>query len=169
MNPLLFGYLAAAIIVFSALAVTRKNPVHAILFMIVMFFHLAVMYLGLDAEFLAAIQIIVYAGAILVLFLFVVMVLNIKEEMSGERFSSGWPLGISLAAGIFLLAIIMTGNVFPLGQQGIYTPALIASETHTKALGSLMYTQYIFPFELASLILLVAVIGAIVLAKKRLR
>ncbi|MDA8171716.1 MAG: NADH-quinone oxidoreductase subunit J [Nitrospiraceae bacterium] len=168
MNPYLFGYLAAAIIGLSAVALTRKNPVHAVLLMIVMFFHLAVLYLGLGAEFLAAVQIIVYAGAIMVLFLFVVMVLNIKEEIESERFTGGWPLGVSLAAGLFLLLIILTGKVLP-GQQGVYTAQVIASQTDTKALGVLLYTQYIFPFELASLILLVAVVGAIVLAKKKLR
>ncbi|MDA8087094.1 MAG: NADH-quinone oxidoreductase subunit J [Nitrospiraceae bacterium] len=168
MNPYLFGYLAAAIVGLSAVALTRKNPVHAVLLMIVMFFHLAVLYLGLGAEFLAAVQIIVYAGAIMVLFLFVIMMLNIKEEIEGERFTGGWPLGISLASGLFLLLIIMTGNVLP-GQQGIYTAQVIASQTDTKALGSVLYTQYIFPFELASLVLLVAVVGAIVLAKKKLR
>ena len=168
MNPYLFGYLAAAVLALSALSLTRKNPVHAVLLMIVMFFHLAVLYLGLGAEFLAAVQIIVYAGAILVLFLFVIMVLNIKEEMEGERFSGGWTFGIALASGLFLLMVLITGNVVP-GQQGVYTPEVIAAQTDTKLIGTLLYTQYIFPFELASLILLVAVVGAIVLAKKKLR
>ena len=168
MNPYLFGYLAAAILALSSLALTRKNPIHAVLLMIVMFFHLAVLYLGLGAEFLAAVQIIVYAGAILVLFLFVVMVLNIKEEIEGERFTGGWPFGVSLATGLLLLLIIMTGKVLP-GQQGVYTAQVVAAQTNTKALGMLLFTQYIFPFELASLILLVAVVGAVVLAKKKLR
>ena len=168
MNPYLFGYLGAAILALSALSLTRKNPVHAVLYMIVMFFHLAVLYLGLGAEFLAAVQIIVYAGAILVLFLFVIMVLNIKEEMEGERFSGGWPFGITIASGLFLLVVLITGNIVP-GQQGPYTPGVIAAQTNTKLVGTLLYTQYIFPFEIASLILLVAVVGAIVLAKKKLR
>ena len=168
MSPILFGYLAFAIVGLTGFALTRKNPVHAVLLMILMFFHLAVLYLGLGAEFLAAVQIIVYAGAILVLFLFVVMVLDIREETEGERFSGSWPFGIALASGLFLLLIIMTGNVVP-GQQGTFTAQAIASQTNTKALGVLLYTRYIFPFELASLILLVAVVGAIVLAKKKLR
>ncbi len=168
MNPYLFAYLGTAILVLSGLALTRKNPVHAVLYMIVMFFHLAVMYLGLGAEFLAAVQIIVYAGAILVLFLFVIMVLNIKEEMEAERFSVGWPFGIAIATGLFLLVILITGNVVP-GKQGTYTPAVIAAQTNTKLAGTLLYTQYVFPFEVASLVLLVAVVGAIVLAKKKLR
>ena len=168
MSPLMFGYLAFAIIGLTGVSLTRKNPVHAVMLMIVMFFHLAVLYLGLGAEFLAAVQVIVYAGAIMVLFLFVVMVLDIREETEGERFSGSWPFGIALASGIFLLVIFLTGKVTP-GQQGVFTAQMITSETNTKAMGLLLYTQYIFPFELASLILLVAVVGAIVLAKKKLR
>ena len=163
MSPIVFGYLAAAILLLSLFAITNKNPVHAILLVIVMFFHLAVMYLSLGAEFLAALQVIVYAGAILVLFLFVVFVLNIREEAAGERFSGAWPFGISLATGLLLLALILSGNI-KLGAMGTYTPQVISAETHTKLLGRVLYTDYIFPFELASLILLVAVVGAITLA-----
>jgi NADH-quinone oxidoreductase subunit J len=167
MSAALFSYLSAAILTFSLLAVTRKNPVHAVLWMIVMFFHLASFYLALGAEFLAAVQVIVYAGAILVLFLFVVMVLNIKEEEAAERFTGGWPIGLTLVAGLLLLVVMMTDKVL-VGRQGAYTAQVLAQETHTKALGKVLFTQYIFPFELASLILLVAIVGAIVLAKKRL-
>ncbi len=167
MNEILFGYLSFAILALSIAAITRKNPVHAVLLMIVMFFHLATMYLALGAEFLAAVQIMVYAGAIMVLFLFVVLVLNIREEEKGERFASGWPLGISLAAGLLILILIITDKVLT-GRQGQFTQAVILQETHTKAIGKLLYTQYVFPFEVASLILLVAIVGAIVLAKKRL-
>ncbi|MDA8154981.1 MAG: NADH-quinone oxidoreductase subunit J [Actinomycetota bacterium] len=163
MNPIVFGYLAAAILLLSLLAVTNKNPVHAILLVIVMFFHMAVMYIGLGAEFLAAVQVIVYAGAILVLFLFVVFVLNIREETGGERFSSVWPFGLSIATGLLLLAVILSGKV-RLGAMGPYTPQVISAETHTKILGRVLYTDYILPFEIASLILLVAVVGAITLA-----
>lgn len=167
MNSLIFGYLAAAILGLSILVITSKNPVHAVLWMILMFFHLASLYLGLGAEFLAAIQIMVYAGAIMVLFLFVVFVLDIKEEVREKRYAGSWPIGFLLAAGLFLMMLIITNSVL-VGQKGQYTPELIAQETHTKALGQLLYTQYVFPFELASLILLVAIIGAIVLAKKKL-
>lgn len=168
MNPWFFGYMATAITGLSAVAITRKNPVHAILLMVVMFFHLAVMYLAMGAEFIAAIQVIVYAGAILVLFLFVVMVLNIKEEVAGRRFAGGWPFGLTIASGLFLLVLMLSGNAIP-GAKGPFTAEVLSSETHTKALGKVLYTQYIFPFELASVILLVAIVGAVVLAKRRLR
>jgi len=167
MTNLIFGYLAAAILGLSLLVVTSKNPVHSVLWMILMFFHLASLYLGLGAEFLAAIQIIVYAGAIMVLFLFVIFVLDIRQEMKGERFSGGWPIGLILAAGLFLLTLIMTDTVL-IGRKGTVTAQVLASETHTKALGKLLYTEYMLPFEVASLILLVAIVGAIVLAKKKL-
>lgn len=167
MNVALFAYLSAAILFLSVIAITRKNPVHAVLLMILMFFHLAAMYLGLQAEFIAAVQVIVYAGAILVLFLFVVMVLNIREEETAERFSGGWPVGLALVAGLLVLVLIMTDDVL-LGAKGQFTAGLLAEETPTKALGRVLYTDFIFPFELASLILLVAIVGAITLAKKRL-
>jgi NADH-quinone oxidoreductase subunit J len=167
MSSLLFGYLGGAILVLSLLMVTSKNPVHSVLWMILMFFHLASLYLGLGAEFLAAIQIIVYAGAIMVLFLFVIFVLDIKTEMKSGRFSKGWPIGLLLAAGLFGLMLALTDKVL-VGAKGMVTAEVLARETHTRALGKLLYTEYMFPFEVASLILLVAIVGAIVLAKKRL-
>lgn len=168
MSTVPFLYMACALLVLSILIVTRRNPVHAALFMILMFFHLAGLYLFLGAEFLAAVQIIVYSGAILVLFLFVIMVLNIREESFAERFLGMWPVGLVLAAGLFVLIFMMTGSLVP-GAHGVFTPEVLAAQTQTKAIGKVLYTDYVFPFELASLILLVAVIGAIVLAKKKPR
>lgn len=161
-----FGYFAAALVVLSLLIITRRNPVHSVLWMLVMFFHIAGLYLLLNAEFLAAVQLILYAGAVLVLFLFVVMMLNLKEELTGERFSDAWPLGLSVGAIIFVLMIVGMGKFVP-GPAGQYTIEVIKSETHTKAIGKLLYTEYLFPFEIASLILLIAIVGAIVLAKRR--
>src|SRR3990172_1904202 len=97
---LLFAYRAGAIIALSILVITARNPVHSVLFMLLMFFHIAGLYLTLNAEFLAAIQVMVYAGAILVLFLFVVLLLNLKEEVTAERFVGPWPLGLSAALGL---------------------------------------------------------------------
>lgn len=161
-----FAYFAAAIIVLSILTVTRRNPVHSILNMLLMFFHIAGLYLFLNAEFLAAIQIIVYAGAILVLFLFVVMMLDLKEEILGRKFAKGWLSGLAISGLIFYLLVSSLKSV-PLGPRGVFTPEAVAAETNTGAIGRLMYTEYVFPFEVASVILLVAIVGAIVLAKKR--
>ncbi|TAN38982.1 MAG: NADH-ubiquinone/plastoquinone oxidoreductase chain 6 [Nitrospirae bacterium] len=165
---LIFGYFAAVIVLLSLLVITRKNPVHSVMWMLLLFFHIAAMYLFLNAEFIAAIQVIVYAGAILVLFLFVVLLLNLKEELEADRFVGSWPVAVLVSGGIFLgLASVLRS--FVIGRQGSFTVELIQKVTHTKTLGLIMYTEYLFPFEIASLILLIAVIGAIVLAKKRMR
>ncbi|MBI5639869.1 MAG: NADH-quinone oxidoreductase subunit J [Nitrospirae bacterium] len=167
-SQLFFGYFAAVIIILSLLVVTRKNPVHSVMWMLLMFFHIAGMYLFLNAEFIAAIQVIVYAGAILVLFLFVVLLLNLREELQTNRFIGSWPAGLVIAASL-LLSMIAALRSFVPGPSGPYTIALIEKETHTRVLGQVLYTEYLFPFEIASLILLVAIIGAIVLAKKKVR
>jgi len=163
-----FLYHAAVITVLAALVVTRSNPVHSVVLMLVMFFHVAGLYLFLNAEFLAAIQIIVYAGAILVLFLFVVFLLNLRQELMAQIYIVKWPFGLIAMAGILLLVFAGIRSFVP-GPQGEYTVERIAAETHTAAIGKVMFTQYIFPFEVASVLLLVAIIGAVVLAKKQLR
>lgn len=165
---LFFAYFATAIIILSVLVVTRKNPVHSVMWMLLLFFHIASLYLFLNAEFIAAIQVIVYAGAILVLFLFVVLLLNLREELRVERFIGSWPAGLFISAAI--LVIIMSAiRSFVLAPSGKYSIEFIKQETHTKALGKILYTDFLFPFEIASLVLLVAIIGAIVLAKRKLR
>jgi len=165
---LFFGYYAVVIVFLSMLVVTRKNPVHSVMWMLLLFFHIAGLYLFLNAEFIAAIQVIVYAGAILVLFLFVVLLLNLKEELKIDRFIGSWPAAIVIASATFVIVSIAFRSLV-LAPPGKYTVAFIQQATHTKALGQLLYTEFLFPFEIASLILLVAVIGAIVLAKRKLR
>jgi len=165
---LFFAYFAFAILFISMLIVTRKNPVHSVLWMLLLFFHISGLYLFLNAEFLAAVQVVVYAGAILVLFLFVVFILNLKEEVKTKRFITGWPASFTFALGIFILFVMMFRS-FLLGPQGEYTVELIQKESHIEVLGKLLYTQFLFPFEVASLILLIAIVGAIVLAKRRLK
>ncbi len=163
---IIFGYFAIVMIALSILIVTRKNPVHSVLWMLVLFFHIAAIYLFLNAEFIAAVQIILYAGAILVLFLFVIMMLNLKTEVSAERYIGEWPIGVALGASILLLIIFAISKLVP-GPLGIYTIELIQKETHTKAVGKFLYTEYLFVFVIASLILVIAIVGAMVLAKKR--
>lgn len=163
---LFFGYFATVIVVLSLIIITRKNPVHSVMWMLLLFFHIAGMYLFLNAEFIAAIQVIVYAGAILVLFLFVVLLLNLREELKTNSFISSWPAALVLAVAI-LANVLMAIKSFVPGNAGQYTSALIQNESHVKVLGRVLYTEFLFPFEIASLILLIAIIGAIVLAKKR--
>lgn len=168
MAQAIFAYLAGAIIVLAILVITRRNPVHSVLFMLLMFFHVAGLYLTLNAEFLAAVQVIVYAGAILVLFLFVVLLLNLKEELRLRRGTWSWPFGAAVAAALFIAAFLSLRSFVP-GTKGVITTAVMKAETNTKVLGRILFTEYLFPFEVVSLVLLVALIGAIVLAKKRQR
>lgn len=163
-----FGYYAFVIVILSLVIVTRRNPVHSVMWMLLLFFHIAGLYLFLNAEFIAAIQVIVYAGAILVLFLFVVLLLNLREELQVRKFIGSWPAGLFISA--VMLALIMNVVMsFTTDFSGEHTIEFIQKETHTKALGTLLYTDYLFPFEIVSLVLLIAIIGAIVLAKRRLR
>ena len=152
------------------LLITRKNPVHSVMLMLVMFFHVAGLYLFLNAEFIAALQVIVYAGAILVLFLFVIFLLNLRAEQMELRNIANWPASAVLAIAMFtVIAIAVKGIETAPGKYSIgYLNDMygVAETSHVKAVGALLYTEYIFPFEVASLILLVAMVGAIVLAKK---
>ena len=138
------------------------------MWMLILFVHIAGIYLFLNAELLAAIQIIVYAGAILVLYLFVIMLLSLIEKDTAKRFQNQWPLG--LIAGIvfiiFLTSVVSRITVLP--PPGKYPVALIQTHGIMMTIGKVLYTEYILPFEIVSLILLVAVIGAVVLAKKKL-
>ncbi len=164
-NQILFLYCAVVIIGTGLLAVRFKNPVYSVLSVLVLFFHMAVLYLLLNAEFLAAIQIIVYAGAILVLYLFVIFLVNLRQELTIERFIASRRFGTfaSIGLGVCLLAVIPS---FKLGAKGEYPVERIEQLTHTKAMGFELYSTYILPFEVAGLILLIAVIGGLVLARK---
>lgn len=162
-----FLYLASAIVILAIIAITRKNPVYSVLSMLLLFVHIAVLYLFLNAEFMAAIQIIVYAGAVLVLYLFVVMFLNIRQEEQRNPFHGPWPLaliGVVLFAGIFTF-IVKNIDIFPeLGQHSIQ---YIEKTGNLMAIGKVLFTEYLLPFEVASVLLLVAIIGAIVLTKRK--
>jgi len=163
----IFFYLFAFIAVASAfMVIAARNPVHSVLFLILTFFNAAGLFLLAGAEFLAMILLVVYVGAVAVLFLFVVMMLDIDfvELKSGalDHAPMGALIGIILAAE---LIIVLAGNSFTpsaAGQGASPIPAL-ADRTNTEALGDVLYTQYIFFFQIAGLVLLVAMIGAIVL------
>ena len=165
---LLFFYFAIAITGLSLLVVTRRNPVHSVLWMLLLFFHIAALYVLLNAELMAAVQVIVYAGAILVLFLFVVLLLDLKKEVEDEPYVDGWPVGIALALALFL-SIGVTIHALEPAAPGSYTVEKIQSLTHPVAVGEKLYTEFLFPFEVVSMVLLVAVVGAIVLAKRKLK
>ena len=164
-NQLAFLYCASVITGTGLLAVRFKNPVYSVLAVLVLFVHMAGLYLLLNAEFIAAIQVIVYAGAILVLYLFVLFLVNLRQEVTMERFINNHRYGTaaSIALGVCLLAIIPS---FTIGAKGTYPVERITELTHTKAMGFELYTTYLLPFEIAGLILLIAVIGGLVLARR---
>lgn len=168
MIQLFFGYFAIAIVLFALLVITSKNPIRCILFMLILFFHIAGIYVLLNAEFLAAVQIIVYAGAILVLFLFAVMVLNLKEEVRLETYIGSWSIALAVGVGLFLMVAFGLRTV-TIPPGGVHTIEYIKATTHSKAIGKEIFANYLLPFEVISIILLVAVIGALVLAKKKLK
>ncbi len=164
MEQLFFFYFAAVIAVASVLVVALRNPIYSALSLLIMFFHVAGLYVSLRAEFLAAVQVIVYAGAILVLYLFVVMLLNLKQD---DRYHRQWPVagvvGLTLAVEAVMLTLLK-GRAIPPAPAN--TNETVEGLGNTEALGDALYSTYLFPFEVASLILLVAMIGAIILAKK---
>jgi NADH-quinone oxidoreductase subunit J len=146
--------------------ITHKNPIYSVLFLILNFFCIGGMFLSLEAEFLAVIQIIVYAGAIMVLFLFVIMLLNLDKDTSYSP-QLDWQKGLS-----FVLGFVLLGQ-FLLAFLDFKTPAFNASHPtfdfgKVESTGQILMTSYLFPFEMISVILLAALMGAIVIAKKQL-
>ncbi len=163
--PTVCFYIFSVILVLcAAMVVTARNPVHSVLFLIAAFFNAAVLFLIAGAEFLAFILVIVYVGAVAVLFLFVVMMLDVDFEQLRGGFQRYLPVGAALGALLLAeLVIVMIGWPVSGGlAQSRFAPATTAI-SNTDALGRLLYTDYVLPFQAAGLILLVAMIGAIVL------
>ena len=160
-------YLFAALTILPALAVIfARNPVHSVLWLIVAFFNAAGLMLLVGAEFIAMLLVIVYVGAVAVLFLFVVMMLDIDFAQLRSRFTANLPFGIIIAL-VLLGETIIAVSAWNAGPtlSGHAIPA--TSQPNIVALGQLLYSRYLFPFEIAGLILLVAMIGAIVLTHRR--
>jgi len=165
MEQVIFYILAFVAIVSSLFLITRNNPVHSALWMLLTFFAVAGIFIQLDAEFVAAIQVLVYAGAILVLYLFVVMLLNPKSH-GFIKIPFRYAIGI-VASVIVVIQVLMTlKSSEVLGKLGWVTPQLAEELGNVKMFGKELFTTYLVPFEIASILLLVAMIGAIVLAKK---
>ena len=150
----------------SLLVITRKNPIHSAVFLVLTFLCVAVLYLLLYSQFIAIIQIIVYAGAIVTLILFVIMLLDIEEELrSGLKLFYSKVLGGVLAV-LFLFGIIYSVAAAPLtGKMGSYPPGKLTQ--NVKTMGEVLFTRYLFPFEVVSVLLVAAIVGAVVLSKKR--
>ena len=161
-------YLFSAILLFAAVRViTARNPVHSALFLVLAFFTAAGLWLLLEAEFLAITLVLVYVGAVMVLFLFVVMMLDINLDRLREGFWDYLPLAAIVAVLMMLeMGVVLGGKYFGLTQMP--TPVTHGPEySNTKELGRLLYTEYVYPFEIAAVILLVAIVAAIALTLRR--
>ena len=160
---------AAVAVAASAMVVGLRSPIHSVMLLIVSFAALAALYIMLDAPFVAVIQIIIYAGAIMVLFLFVVMLLNLPKEVADVQ-RRGWRgprrFGVALAvvfAGELVWAVWRAAT--PHEAVGASAPA--AAVESVRTIGQVLYTDYAFPFEVTSLLIIVAMVGAVVLAKRQ--
>lgn len=159
----LFFFMAFLTVLSALMVIISKNPVHSVLYLILTFFTLSGHYVLLNAQFLAAVNIIVYAGAIMVLFLFVIMFLNMKDENYGRN-----PALIKIAGAIVggTLFVILLGAYLQSRISGV-DPATFNSQTGmVENLGKVLFKDYILPFELAAILLLVAMIGAVLLGKR---
>jgi NADH-quinone oxidoreductase subunit J len=166
LQAIAFYVFAAVVVASGAMVVVSRNPVYSVLFLILAFFNAAALFVLIGAEFVAMILIIVYVGAVAVLFLFVVMMLDINLAEISEGFLEYLPIGAAI--GIVLLAEILfglgvwggtSGTIQALGKSG----AQLNAVDNTRAIGRVLYTQYFFLFQAAGAVLLVAMIGAIVL------
>ena len=165
-HAVLFYIFAAIAVAAGVLVVSARNPVHSVLFLIVAFFNVAALFILIGAEFLAMILVIVYVGAVAVLFLFVVMMLNIDFLQLRSGFVSYLPVG-ALIGFILLAELILVVGSWAVAPGAPPVGAASATGgialTNTRALGDILYTRYLFAFQAAGLILLVAMVGAIVL------
>jgi NADH-quinone oxidoreductase subunit J len=169
-NAIAFYVIAAFILGFALLVVTTRNTVHAVLFLVLNFLAVAALYVLLTAQFLAVIQVLVYAGGIVVLYLFVVMLVNLKRPPEDHAAPQRRPwLGFALSAAVLgqLGAILVWGGYgTPADPHTMQNSDLAVN--NVERIGMLLYTDYLIPFEVASILLLVAMVGAIILAKREL-
>ena len=161
MSSALFLVVAALTIACALLVIVHKSPVYSALGLVGTLGQIAVLFLGLDAQIVGFLQIIVYAGAIVVLFLFVIMLLNLQEEP--EAFAPGALVATAIAGGVGLAIFVTVG----LARTPLQSTALSKPFGDTVPLAERLFTAYLLPFELTSVLLLVAIIGAVVLGKKR--
>ncbi|MBA1148550.1 NADH-quinone oxidoreductase subunit J [Ectothiorhodospiraceae bacterium WFHF3C12] len=166
---LIIFYVFAAVLLFSAtMVITARNPVHAALFLVLTFFNSAALWLMAEAEFLGIALVLVYVGAVMVLFLFVVMMLDINVAPLREGFARYLPLGILVGVVMVAeMALVVGAEQLDVGLTLTGGGAADTGESNTRLIGSVLYTVYVYPFEIASLVLLVAIIAAIMLTLRR--
>jgi len=171
LEGLLFIIIGLITIVCALCVVFQKNPIYSAIFLIQTMVSLAVLYVLLHAPFIAAAQIMIYAGAVMVLFVFVIMLLNLsKEDVEGGKDKLMFQKVSAILLGLILFVVIgvVTLKTVFLGTKGEYTPERINEIGNTQLVGKLLFTDYVLPFEIASILLFAAILGAIVLAKKKL-
>ncbi len=167
LDQIVFYFFALLAIVSAILVVTRRNVVQSAIFLVTALLATAGIFLSLNAEFLFIVQVILYAGGIMVLFVFVIMLINMDVSLHQIQFNKQWFVGsiIALAVGAQLvLALVVSESKISFG-----TPAPAAAlQPSTQLVGRVLFNEYMLPFEIASILLLVAMIGAVVMAKKRI-
>jgi NADH-quinone oxidoreductase subunit J len=171
-QEIVFIALALAATVSSLLMVTTKDAIHSALWMIATFFIMAVIYLLLNAQFIAVAQVMVYAGAIMMLILFVIMLVRMETGGEGAAGAARRSKPVKIAGALItvvLLAELLLGAFFFQigGRSGDYPVAVVNSVGNVKMVGALLYGQYLFPSEIASVLLLVGIVGAVVIAKRK--
>ena len=160
----IFYWFSAVLIAAAISVVTVRNPVIAALFLILAFFSSSALWIMMEAEFLGVVLILVYVGAVMVLFLFVIMMLDINIDMMREGFMRYLPIGVLVAVAIAAEMIM----ILSADKLNMPLPEVAAADhSNTKAIGEVLYTQYVYPFEIAAVILLVAMIAAIVLTHRK--
>lgn len=168
-DTVLFYIFAALVLGGAILTITRRNAVHSAISLITSLLGVAGLYLLQQAEFLFAVQIVLYVGGIMVLFLFVIMLVNLDQEAKQRQFNRAWAVGLSaaVAAGACFGYFFYKGSeAFHLAGSTLLAPP--AAVGNTEMLADALFSEYLLPFEIASVLLLVAVVGSVVMAKKRI-
>src|SRR5467141_3677363 len=166
LDQIVFYFFAALAVISALLVVTRRNVVQSAIFLITALLATAGIFLQLHAEFLFIVQVILYAGGIMVLFVFVIMLINLDVSIHQVQFNRQWWLGLLLALVLgaqLILAVALGRSGLPLGEPAPAT----SLEPSTQLVGRVLFNEYMLPFEIASILLLVAMIGAVVMAKKK--
>jgi NADH-quinone oxidoreductase subunit J len=166
-EPIIFYFFSTVLVLAAAMVILVRNPVHSVLFLVLAFFTSAAIWILLEAEFLAIVLVLVYVGAVMVLFLFVVMMLDINVIPLRQGFMRYLPAGALVAVIILVeMALVVGPNHF--GMDSVAMPVRHAADySNTKELGNILYTVYVYPFEIAAVILLVALVAAIALTMRK--
>jgi NADH-quinone oxidoreductase subunit J len=165
---IIFAATALVAIFAAVMVITRRNPIHSAMFLILNFLCIAVLYLLLNFQFIAIIQVMIYAGAIMMLVVFVIMLLSVEEEERRRKIPVPFAKMLGVVLVFILFALLIFGvavQILP-GEQSEFSPERIAELGDIKTIAGLLFTKFLFPFEVASIILLVGIIGAVILSKK---